>query len=62
MRKLSVILTLLVCMAAVLPASAQEGNPLAESVLLPNVVAWALVGLALLLMLLFVLWTRRGPQ
>jgi hypothetical protein len=63
MRRLSVILLLLSGIAAAaLPALAQEGDPLAESTLLPNVVGWALVGLAVLLMILFILWTRRGPS
>jgi hypothetical protein len=48
-------------LAGPLPALAQEGDPLAESVLLPNVVGWGLVGLAVVLMVLFVLWSRRSP-
>ena len=43
------------------PALAQEGDPLAESVLLPNMVGWALAGLAVLLVVLFLLWSRRNP-
>jgi hypothetical protein len=63
MRRLAVILTLVLMMpAAALPPLAQEGDPLAESVLLPNVVGWALFGLAVVLMLLFILWTRRNPS
>lgn len=63
MRRLSVIMILLTAMlAAALPALAQEENPLAQAVLFTNATGWALVGLAALLMLLFVLWTRRGPN
>jgi len=45
-----------------LPALAQQGDPLAHSVLLPNVVGWALAGLAVVLVILLRLWSRRGPQ
>jgi hypothetical protein len=45
-----------------LPALADEGDPLAESVLLSGTIGWALAGLAVVMMLLFILWTRRGPQ
>jgi hypothetical protein len=48
-------------LATALPALAQEEDPLANSTLLPNTVGWALVGLAILLMILFILWTRRSP-
>ena len=48
-------------LAAAVPALAQEGDPLAESVLLPNMVGWALAGLAVLLVVLFLLWSRRNP-
>ena len=62
MKRLLIVLTLLLAMlAAALPALAQE-DPLANSVLLPNTVGWALAGLAVLLMLLFILWTRRNPN
>lgn len=60
MRRLTMILILLLALpTAVL---AQEGDPLAHSILLPNIVGWGLAGLAVLLMVLFVLWTRRNPQ
>lgn len=63
MRRLPVILLLIFAMlAAALPALADEGDPLAESVLLNGTIGWAMFGLALLMMLLFILWTRRGPQ
>ena len=63
MRRLSVITILLTALlATVLPALAQEENPLANSVLLTAATAWGMVGLAALLMLLFILWTRRGPN
>ena len=63
MRRLSFIaLLLLLLLGSALPALAQEEGPLANSVLLTGSTAWALVGLAVLLMLLFVLWARRGPN
>ena len=63
MRLLSIILLLLFAMpAAALSVLAEEGDPLANSVLLDGMVGWAMVGLAVLLMVLFILWTRRGPQ
>lgn len=63
MRKLSVVLlVLLATFVAALPVLAEEGDPLANSVLLPGAVAWAMVGLAIVLIVLFRLWTRRGPQ
>jgi hypothetical protein len=49
-------------MAVALPALASEGDPLANSVLLPGVVGWSLLGLALLLVIVFRLWVGRGPQ
>ena len=62
MRRLSVWwITCLILLATALPALAQE-DPLANSVLLPNLVGWGLVGLALLLAILFRLWTSRGPR
>lgn len=63
MRRLSVALLVSVVMAAAaLPALAQEGDPLAEAVLLPGVVGWGLLGLAVVLVILFRLWTSRGPN
>jgi hypothetical protein len=63
MRRLSVVLILLVAMAMpVFPVLAQEENPFANSVLLTGGTAWAMVGLAVLLMILFILWARRGPN
>jgi hypothetical protein len=49
-------------LTAALPALAQEENPLANSILLTGETALVMVGVALLLVLLFVLWTRRGPS
>jgi hypothetical protein len=61
-RRLSIVLTvLLATLVATLPALAQEENPLANSLLLTGGTAWAMVGLAVLLMVLFILWARRGP-
>lgn len=63
MRRLSTIgVALLFALAATLPALAQEENPLANSTLLTGATAWGMVGLAVLLMLLFILWARRGPN
>ena len=63
MRQLTGILLLLMIMAATAPAAfAAEGDPLANAVLLSGMVGWAMVGLALLLMVLFIFWTRRGPN
>jgi len=57
------ILLLLFALAAAAPAAfAAEGDPLANAVLLSGMVGWAMVGLALLLMILFIVWTRRGPN
>lgn len=63
MRRIITILTLLFTLAAAVPAAfAAEGDPLANSVLLHGMAGWAMVGLALLLMALFILRTRRGPN
>jgi hypothetical protein len=63
MRRLPVILmTALMLLAMTLPALAQEGDPLAHSTLLPQAVGWAMAGLAVLLVILFILWTRRNPS
>ena len=63
MRRISFIaFLLLLILGSALPALAQEEGPLANSLLLTGSTAWGLVGLAVLLMLLFVLWARRGPN
>lgn len=63
MRRFSFIaVLLLLLLGSALPALAQEEGPLANSLLLTGSTAWAMVGLAVLLMLLFVLWARRGPN
>mgnify|MGYP003377105479 CR=1 FL=1 len=63
MRRLPVILlTILALLLKALPALAQEGDPLAHSVLLPGTVGFALAGLAVLLFLLLLLWSARGPR
>ena len=63
MKQLPIVLMLLLIMLAVTrPALAQEENPLAHAVLFTGTTGWALVGLAALLMVLFILWTRRGPN
>ena len=63
LRRLPVILlTIVALLLAALPALAEEGDPLANSVLLPGAVAWVLFGLALLLVVIFRLWSGRGPS
>lgn len=63
MRRLTITLLLLFAMlSTALPALADEGDPLANSVLLSGMIGWAMFGLAILFMLLFILWTRRGPN
>lgn len=52
--------TLIVLLMGALPAFAAEGDPLANSTLLPGWFALAMVGLALLLIIIFALWARRG--
>lgn len=63
MRQLSVGIALACALlVTALPAFASEGDPLANSVLLPGAVGWILVGLALLLVVVFRLWAGRGPS
>lgn len=63
MRRLpGILLTIVALLLTALPALAQEGDPLANSVLLPGVVGFALAGLAVLLFLLLLLWSARGPR
>ena len=63
MRRLPVILlTIWALLLTALPALAEEGDPLANSVLLPGTVGWVLFGLALLLVVIFRLWSGRGPS
>ena len=63
MRRFPVfLLTALALMLTALPALAQEGDPLAHSVLLPGTVGFVLAGLAALLFLLLLLWSARGPR
>lgn len=63
MQRLTVLLSvMLMLLLSALPAFASEGDPLANSVLLPGTVGWAMFGLAILMMILFILWTRRGPN
>jgi heme/copper-type cytochrome/quinol oxidase subunit 4 len=57
-----ILLTIVALLLTALPVLAQEGDPLANSVLLPGVVGFALAGLAILLVVLFRLWTMRGPR
>ena len=61
MRRSAVLLSIVALLVAALPALAQE-DPLANSVLLPNVVGWGLLGLAVVLVILLRLWSSRGPQ
>lgn len=61
MRRMTLFLgTLMAMLVAAAPALAQESDPLAESVLLPGWLALAMVGLALLLILIFLGLSRRG--
>ena len=63
MRRFPVfLLTALALMLTALPALAQEGDPLAHSVLVPPTVAWVMVGLAVLAFRLRLLWSARGPR
>ena len=57
-----ILLTILALLLTALPALAQEGDPLAHSTLLPGTVGFALAGLAVLLFLLLLLWSARGPR
>ncbi len=61
MRRSAVLLSIVALLVAALPALAQE-DPLANSVLLPNIIGWGLLGLAVLLVILLRLWSSRGPQ
>jgi hypothetical protein len=62
-RRFSPVVTALIfALATALPALAQESDPLAHSTLLPQAVGWAMAGLAVLLVILFILWTRRNPN
>jgi hypothetical protein len=54
--------TLLMLLVGALPAFAAEGEPLAEAVLLPGWTGFALVGVALLLIILFAGLARRGTH
>jgi len=49
-------------LVSALPVLASEGDPLANSVLLPGTVGWIMVGLAILLVVVFRLWAGRGPS
>lgn len=63
MRRLPVILlTIVALLLTTLPALAQEGDPLAHSVLVPATVAWVMAGLAVLAFVLLLLWSARGPR
>lgn len=60
MKKLTMALsTVLLLLAAALPAFASEGDPLANSVLLPGWLGAALVGLAIVLILVVWALSRR---
>jgi len=61
MRRSAVLLSIVALLVGALPALAQE-DPLANSVLLPNIVGWGLLGLAVVLVILLRLWSSRGPQ
>jgi hypothetical protein len=61
-RTFALIGTLLMLLVGALPAFAAEGEPLAEAVLLPGWFGFAMVGLALLLIVLFAGLARRGTH
>ena len=61
MRRSAILLSIVALLVGALPALAQE-DPLANSVLLPNIIGWGLLGLAVLLVILLRLWSSRGPQ
>lgn len=63
MRRLTILTLLAVALlAAAVPALAQGDNPLEHSILLADFVGWLMAGLAVLLVVLFILWTKRDPQ
>ncbi|MEZ4517189.1 MAG: hypothetical protein R3C44_10245 [Chloroflexota bacterium] len=61
MRRITILLgTLAALLVSALPTFASEGDPLAESILVPGWFALAMVGLAVLLILIFAGLARRG--
>jgi hypothetical protein len=63
MRRLPIVLSVgMALLVSALPVLASEGDPLANSVLLPGTVGWIMVGLAILLVVVFRLWAGRGPS
>ena len=52
------LLTAYYLLLTFLPAAAQEEDPLATAVLLPGVVGWLMVGLAIVLMVVLSRWMR----
>ncbi len=63
MRRLTgMILLGIALLPAAVPVLAQGDNPLEHSILLADFVGWLLAGLAVLLMALFILWTKRAPD
>ena len=59
-RTFSLLPAAVMLILSALPAFAAEGEPLAEAVLLPGWVALAMVGLAVLLIIIFAMLARRG--
>jgi hypothetical protein len=57
-RFMALLLTGACLLLPVLPAAAQEEDPLATAVLLPGAVAWFLVALAIVLIIALRLWMR----
>jgi hypothetical protein len=63
MRRLTIILaTVTLMLAAVMPVLADEGDPLAESLLLPGTLGAAMAALAGILVLVFFLMARRARR
>ncbi len=61
MRKFYVLLgTLVALLLGTMPALAAQEDPLAHSTLLPGALALAMVGLAIVLMVIFAMLARRG--
>lgn len=61
-RTYALLATLAILLSSALPALAAGGDPLAESTLLPGWFGLAMVGLALVLMLIFAALARRGVR
>jgi hypothetical protein len=61
-RTYTLFATLVLLLTSALPAFAAEGDPLAEAVLMPGWFGFAMVGLAIVLILIFAALARRGTH